>query len=284
MAINSKDFFDPSTATFTYLLWDENSLAAAIIDSVLNYDQCSASTNSKSADELIVFIKKNNLKLEWILETHIHADHLTAARYLQEKLGGKIGIGSGIRAVLQYWIPIFNSACDIPQDGSQFDQIFEDNEIIKLGLSEIKVLHSPGHTPACVSYLIADAIFVGDVILMPDIGTARADFPGGSADRLYDSLQRILSLPETTRIFTAHDYPPSGRTASGMSNVAEQKQHNILAKISKAEFITARNKRDEGKPIPKLLLPALQFNLRAGSFGKAEVNGLQYIKIPVNKF
>jgi glyoxylase-like metal-dependent hydrolase (beta-lactamase superfamily II) len=285
MAIKIKNFFDQDTATFTYIVSDESSKKAAVIDSILNYDQYSGRTSSKSADEVIKFIKENALTLEWILETHIHADHLTASQYLKEKLGGKIGIGSRIKEVLSFWVPIFNNIHDTPLNGMQFDQLFEDNEVIKLGNVCIKVLHTPGHTPACASYLIEDAIFVGDTIFMPDAGTARTDFPGGSAATMYDSIQRILCLPDNTRIFTCHDYPPEGRAISYLSTVKEQKEKNILINdnISKFQYIEIRNKRDEGKAVPKLLLPSIQFNLRAGGFGNPEENDVRYLKIPINK-
>lgn len=286
MAINIKIFFDTDTATFTYLVSDHHSKKTAIIDSVLNYDQYSGSWHTKSAEEVIAYIKEYNLKVEWILETHIHADHLTASHHLKDAVGGKTGIGSHIKDVLATWVPIFNTSSDTPLDGSQFDNLFQDNQVIKLGDTEIKILHTPGHTPACVSYLIEDAIFVGDTIFMPDLGTARTDFPGGSAATMFDSIQKILSLPDETRIFTCHDYPPQGRNANCLSTIKEQKDSNVLinSHTAKPDYIAARNKRDTGKAVPKLLLPAIQFNLRGGQFGKSENNGTQYIKIPVNKF
>lgn len=285
MTINIKTFFDSETSTFTYVISDAKTATAAIIDSVLNYDQYSGKSHTKSADEVISYVKASHLNLEWILETHIHADHLTASRYIKEKLGGKIGIGSRIKEVLQLWIPLFNTSRDTPVGASQFDQLFDDNEIIKLGETTIKVLHTPGHTPACSSYLVEDAIFVGDTIFMPNIGTARTDFPGGNAATMYDSIHRILSFPDSTRIFTCHDYPLQGKEEACMSTVSEQKQKNILIneKVSKEEYVKTRNKRDEGKAVPKLLLPSIQVNLRAGAFGHVEDNGTQYLKIPVNK-
>ncbi|MBY0378746.1 MAG: MBL fold metallo-hydrolase [Gammaproteobacteria bacterium] len=285
MTIHIKTFFDPDTATFTYIVTDTSTNKAAVIDSVFNYDPCSGRTSTKSADEVIAYVKENNLSVQWILETHIHADHLTAACYLKEKLGGKIGIGSRIKEVLSFWIPIFNTAKDTPVDASQFDKLLTDNEVIKLGNVDIKVLHTPGHTPVCVSYLIEDAVFVGDTLFMPDIGTARTDFPGGSAETLYDSIKRILSLADETRIFTCHDYPPQGRETSSLSTVKEQKEKNVLINttISKSQYIELRHKRDEGKSVPKLLLPSLQVNLRAGKLGESESNNISYIKIPINK-
>ncbi len=285
MTIHIKPFFDPDTATFTYVVSDVSTHKAVIIDSVLNYDPCSGRTSTKGADEVISYVKEKNLKVEWILETHLHADHLTAASYLKEKLGAKIGIGARIQEALAFWVPIFNTAKDTPVDASQFDELLDDNQVIKLGDIDIKVLHTPGHTPVCASYLIEDVIFVGDTLFMPDIGTARTDFPGGSAEVLYDSIQRILSLPDETRIFTCHDYPPEGREASYLSTVKEQKQKNVLVNtsISRTEYVALRNKRDEGKSVPKLLLPSLQVNLRAGKFGDPENNNIRYIKIPINK-
>jgi len=285
MAINIKTFFDSETATFTHIVSEATTNKAAIIDSVLNYNQYSGRTSCQSADEVINYINSQNLSVEWILDTHIHADHITASHYLKEKLGGKIGIGSKIKEVLKFWVPIFNITHDTNLDGSQFDHLFEDGEVFKLGNIEIKVIHTPGHTPACACYLIEDAIFVGDTIFMPDLGTARTDFPGGSAEIMYDSIKKILSLPGDTRTFMCHDYPPEGRDVECLSTVKEQKQRNILVNdsISKDQYIKLRNKRDEGKDVPKLLLPSIQANLRAGTFGESEDNGTRYIKIPVDK-
>lgn len=284
MSITIQTFFDKDTATLTHIVSDIKTKKAAIIDPVLNYDLYSGTSHTQSADKIIAYINEHNLELHWILETHIHADHLTASHYLREKLGGKIGIGLRIQDVLKLWVPIFNTSNDTPIDGSQFDCLFEDNESISLGATSIKILYTPGHTPACASYLIDNVIFVGDTLFMPDVGTARTDFPGGSAQTLYDSIQRILSLPENTRIYFCHDYPPADREVCYFSTVKEQKEKNILIKssISKAEYITARNQRDQGKPVPHLLLPSIQVNLRAGTFGKSESNGVQYIKIPIN--
>lgn len=285
MTVHIKHFFDTETATFTYVVSDANTKKSAIIDSVLNYDPDSGKTKTTSADQVIAYLQEQKLNLEWILETHIHADHLTAASYIKGKMGGKTGIGSKITQVLDFWVPIFNTSNDTPLDGSQFDKLFADNEIFQLGNTSIKALHTPGHTPACASYLIDDALFVGDTIFMPDLGTARTDFPGGSASTLYDSIHRIFNLPDETKIFVCHDYPPEGRGPSYLSTIKEQKEKNILIneKISKKEYVNRRNKRDEGKPVPKLLLPSIQTNLRLGSFGKPESNGVNYIKIPINK-
>ena len=285
MATNIKTFFDSETATFTHVVSDISTQKCAIIDSVLEYDQYSGRSKTKSADQIISYINEEKLCVEWILDTHIHADHITASHYLKEKLGGKIGIGAKIKDVLKIWVPIFNISKDTSLNATQFDCLFEDSEIFKLGNVDVKVIHTPGHTPACVSYLIEDAIFVGDTIFMPDIGTARTDFPGGSAEILYDSIKKLLSLPDKTRIFMCHDYPPKGRDVSWLSTVEEQKKYNILLHdgISKTEYVIERTKRDEGKAVPKLLLPSIQVNLRAGNFGAAEENSIKYIKIPLNK-
>ena len=280
-----KTSFDPDTATFTHIVSDPSTQKCAIIDSVLDYDQYSGRTETKSADQVISYINEEQLSVEWILDTHIHADHITASHYLKEKLGGKIGIGAKIKDVLALWVPIFNTNKDTNLDASQFDHIFEEAEVFKLGNVHVKVFHTPGHTPACSSYLIEDAIFVGDTIFMPDIGTARTDFPGGSAATLYDSVKKILSLPDETRIFMCHDYPPEGRDVAWLATVKEQKEKNVLLHdgISKEEYVAVRNKRDEGKAVPKLLLPSIQANLRAGTFGEPEDNNVRYIKIPVDK-
>lgn len=285
MTINIKTFFDHDTATFTHVVTDPSTQKCAIIDSVLNYDQYSGRTNTKSVEQVISYINEEKLSVEWILDTHIHADHITASHYLREKLGGKIGIGAKIKDVLALWVPIFNTNKDTPLDASQFDHLFEDGGVFKLGNIDVKVIHTPGHTPACSSYLIEDAIFVGDTIFMPDIGTARTDFPGGSAATLYDSVKKILSLPDETRIFMCHDYPPEGRDVAWLATVKEQKEKNILlhSGISKEDYVAMRNKRDEGKAVPKLLLPSIQANLRAGTFGEPEDNKVRYIKIPVDK-
>lgn len=271
MAIETKAFFDNDTATFSYIVSDQES--AAIIDPVLNYDQYAGRITTKSADELILYLAKHKLKLEWILETHIHADHLTAAHYLREKLGVKIAISSGIKQVLNYWLPILNL-----KQQTSFDQLLEDNQLLALGESEIRVLHTPGHTPACASFLVGDAIFVGDMIFMPDIGTGRTDFPGGSAEVIYDSIQRIFALGDQRRVFCGHDYPPPTREPAYCSTLKLQRENNILINdtISRLEFIARRQARDQGKPVPKLLWPALQVNLNAGCYGHE-------LKIPLNR-
>lgn len=280
-----QNFFDSTTATFSYIISDEATKKCAIIDSVLSYDISSGRTSSAPADQLISYIKDNNLHLQWILETHAHADHLTASHYIKEKIGGKIAIGKNITEVIKFWAPIFNIQNNTPLDGSQFDHLFSDGEKFKIGELEVKVMHTPGHTPACVCYLIDDCIFVGDTIFMPRLGTARTDFPGGSAANLYDSIQKILALPDDTKIYVGHDYPPENEELKFVCSVFDQKKNNILVneKISKEEFVALRKKRDEGKAVPKLLLPSIQINIRAGELLAKENNGISYVKIPLNK-
>jgi len=278
-------FFDNDTATFTYIVSDEATSKCAIIDSVLDYDMHSGKTSTISADKVIDYVKENSLSVEWILETHAHADHLTGSHYLRERLGGKIAIGEHIKDVLDFWVPLFNTTNDTPLDGSQFDHLFKDGEVFTIGKIEVKVLHTAGHTPACVSYLMEDVVFVGDTIFMPYVGTARTDFPGGSAKTLYNSIQKILALPANTKIYTCHDYPAQGQKEAYLSTVAEQKVKNTMVHegVSEQEYVAARNAKDKGKAVPRLLLPSIQVNLRAGELGKPESNGIQYIKIPLNK-
>ena len=280
-----ENFFDKETATFTYVVSDPATHKCAIIDSVLDYDMNAGKTATVSADKVIAYVSEQELNVEWILETHAHADHLTASHYLREKLGGKIGIGEHIKEVLKFWVPLFNTEHDTPLDGSQFDHLFKDGEAFTIGTIEVKVMHTPGHTPACLTYLMGDAAFVGDTIFMPYMGTARTDFPGGSAQTLYRSIQKLLSLPENTRIFICHDYPPQGQSERYVSTVADQKAGNSMVHdgVSEAEYVAARNAKDVGKAVPRLLLPSIQVNLRAGDLGKAENNGVQYIKIPLNR-
>lgn len=280
-----ENFYDKETATFTYIVIDEESGNCAIIDPVMDFDIFSGKISYNSCQKIIDFVQQNSLTVQWILETHVHADHLTGSAYLKEKLGGKIAIGAKILDVLYYWVGVFNNAENTALDGSQFDHLFQDNEIFTIGNLQVKVMHTPGHTPACICYLVEDAIFVGDTIFSPKIGTARTDFKGGSAATLYDSIQKILQLPKTTKIFLGHDYPENNFEPTFCVTVGEQKLNNVLIndKISKETYVENRNKRDIGKAVPKLLYPALQVNLRAGKFGKAEKNGKNYIKIPVSE-
>lgn len=284
--IQIKTFFDQDTSTFTHVVHDPSTSDCAVIDSVLGYDQYSGITNTQMADEVLHYIVSSGLNIQWLLETHIHADHLSGSKYIQSKMGGKIAVGERIKDVLKLWVPVFNTAHDTPIDASQFDVLFSDGQVFKIGTVSAKVMFTPGHTPACACYLIEDAVFVGDTIFMPDIGTARTDFPGGCSGDMYDSVQKILSLPETTRIFMCHDYPPSEREGvSAMVTVREQKQKNILVKdgISREQYIQMRSKRDKGKAVPQMLMPSIQVNLRAGTFGEAEDNQIRYIKIPVDQ-
>jgi glyoxylase-like metal-dependent hydrolase (beta-lactamase superfamily II) len=278
-------FYDKDTATFTYVLSDDDTKKCAIIDSVMGYDIFSGKTSNAPADLVIDYVTKQNLKVEWILETHAHADHLTASNYIKEKLGGKIAIGENIKEVIKFWAPIFNTTKDTPLDGSQFDHLFKDGEKFAIGNLEVTTMFTPGHTPACVSYLVEDCVFVGDTIFTPKMGTARTDFPGGSAKTLYCSIQKLLSLPNETKIFVGHDYPEEGEGPQFFCTVLDQKKNNILINetISEGQYVEVRNKRDVGKAVPKLLLPSIQVNIRAGKFGLAEDNEVKYIKIPLNK-
>lgn len=277
--MNVKTFFDEDTSTFTYLITDPQTLHCAVIDPVLNLDLPSGKTSTTSADEVIQHIQDQKLTLEWILETHIHADHLTAAHYLQETLGGKIAIHENIQKVLAYWAPLFSLKLSL----ENFDHLFHDHETFHIGKLSATVIPTPGHTPACSSYHINDHVFVGDSIFMPHLGSARADFPGGSAKVLYHSIQRILALPEQTKIHVCHDYPEANEPIGSFATVKEQKMHNSLAKLSEEEFIRERNRRDKGKAAPTLLLPSLQVNLVTGNLKALEENGISYLKIPLNQ-
>jgi glyoxylase-like metal-dependent hydrolase (beta-lactamase superfamily II) len=277
-------FHDPATATFTHVVVDETTKKCAVIDSVLDYDQDAARATTKSADRVIAYIRENGLENEWILETHIHADHITGAFYLKQHIGGKTGMGSRIKDVLALWVPKFDTSEDTPITGEQFDQLFDDGDTFTIGSLEVKMWHTPGHTPACGCYLIEDAIFVGDTMFAPHIGTARCDFPGGNAKDMYRSIQRIYTLPDETRIFLCHDYPKEGDAPLSMITVGEEKQQNaqLRPETTEEEYITKREARDKTLAVPKLLFPSIQTNMRLGDFGVKSPNGLQYIKIPVN--
>ena len=283
---NVRGFFDPATATWTYVVWSASDPAkhCAIIDSVLDYDMFSSTSSTASADIVIDFIQKNGLTVQWILETHIHADHITAARYLKEKLGGKTGITRHILAILATWESYFHSGEDTPLDGSQFDQLFADGETFRIGDLDARIIHTPGHTPADTAYIIGDAVFVGDAMFLPDVGSGRCDFPGGSAEDSYDSSRTLFALPGASRMYVGHDYPPEAvRGPQCMATVEEQKNGNsrLGLAVDKAAFVTQRKADDEGKAVPPLLLPSIQANLRGGWFGKA-VNGVQFVKLPLN--
>lgn len=278
-------FFDPPTNTFTYLVRDPSSDACAIIDSVLAFDYSSGRTDTRAADELIAHIREAGLQVQWILETHAHADHLSAAPYLQEQLGGKIGIGEHIIKVQQIFGKVFNAGTEFARDGSQFDALFADGDTFSIGNLGVKVLHTPGHTPACLSYLIGDAVFVGDTLFMPDYGTARCDFPGGDSATLYQSVQKLLALPDETRMYLCHDYLPEGRSHYvHETTVGEQRRRNIHIHegVSEADFVVLRDARDATLSAPKLLIPSVQVNIRAGHLPEPEDNGQVYLKVPVN--
>lgn len=279
-------FFDNATNTISYLVNDPSGQACAVIDSVLDYDQAAGRTATSSADEIISFIQKNELKLEWILESHVHADHLSAAPYLQERLGGRIGIGDQITVVQDTFGKIFNEGTEFQRDGSQFDALFKQGDSIHIGQMRCDVLHTPGHTPACLTYVIGDAAFVGDTLFMPDFGTARCDFPGGSSKDLYQSIQKILALPDETRIFVGHDYKAPGRDQFAWeTTVGEQKALNIHIGKGRPieEFVEMRDARDATLGMPRLILPSLQVNMRAGNMPEPESDGDVYLKVPINK-
>jgi glyoxylase-like metal-dependent hydrolase (beta-lactamase superfamily II) len=276
--------FDPATWTVTYVVYEKPGSTCAIIDSVLDYDPKSGRTSHKSADKVIDFVKANDLSVEWILETHAHADHLSAAPYLKQQLGGKTAIGDHITNVQGVFKKIFNLESGFKQDGSQFDHLFKDGEAIQIGGLSGHIMYVPGHTPACVAYQFGDAVFVGDTMFMPDVGTARCDFPGGDAKTLYASTRKILSLPPQTRLFMCHDYPPNGRAVNFETTVAEQRAKNIHVHdgITEAQFVEMRTKRDATLEMPVLILPAVQINIRAGELPPKEDNGIAYVKIPMN--
>jgi glyoxylase-like metal-dependent hydrolase (beta-lactamase superfamily II) len=279
-----KGFFDPDTWTVTYVVYEKSGSQCIIIDSVLSYDPKSGRTHTKMADQVIDFVKQNDLKAEWILETHAHADHVTAAPYLKSKLGGKVAIGDHISVVQGVFKGIFNLEQSFPTDGSQFDHLLQDGEEVHFGNLSFKAMFVPGHTPACMAYQVGDAIFVGDTMFMPDVGTARCDFPGGDAHVLYQSMRKILSFPPETRLFMCHDYPPNGRPVQFETTVADEKKSNIHMHdgISEEQFIEMRTKRDTTLEMPVLILPAIQINIRAGEMPAKESNGVSYLKIPVN--
>lgn len=285
MSPQIQGFFDPVTATITYVVHEAApGGACAIIDSVLDYDPKSGRSSTASADRVADYVRQHGLKTEWLLETHAHADHLSAAPYLQRQLGGVIAIGQSIQTVQGVFKKIFNLEPEFQLDGSQFGHLFADGETFRIGELTAQAIHVPGHTPADMAYLIGDAAFVGDTLFMPDVGTARCDFPGGDAHQLYRSIQRLLSLPAGTRLYMCHDYPPSGRDASWQTTVAEQRRANIHVRkgIGEDDFVAMRTRRDATLSMPTLILPAIQVNIRAGHFPPAEDNGVRYLKIPVD--
>ncbi len=278
-------FFDPATFTVTYVVHDPATREAAIVDSVLDFDPSSGRTRTASADAVIDYVTSHNLKVTWLLETHAHADHFSAAPYLQEKLGGKIAIGADIVTVQQVFGKLFNAGTEFARDGSQFDALFKDGDTFTIGNLPVTVMHVPGHTPACIAYVVGEAVFVGDTMFMPDYGTARADFPGGDARTLFRSLRRILSLPAETRLFMCHDYLPKGRTEYVWeTTVAAEREGNVHAHdgITEDEFVAMREARDATLDMPRLILPSVQVNMRAGHLPPPDDNGVVYLKLPVN--
>ncbi len=283
--VQIQTFFDTSTATFSYLVSDLKSRKAAIIDPVLDYDANAGAVSSTSADALLSAASNEDLEIAFVLETHAHADHLSAGDYIRKKTGAKIGIGSGITKVQETFSPLFNAG-DVVPDGRAFDRLFQDGDRFDLGASTVRVMHTPGHTPACVTYIITDAAFVGDTIFMPDYGTARTDFPGGNATTLYRSIRRLLKLPPATRIFVGHDYPPAGRDhPASETTVADQCTSNIHIHdgVTETDYVVQREARDRTLATPRLIVPALQVNIRAGALPPAENDGHVYLKVPINR-
>jgi glyoxylase-like metal-dependent hydrolase (beta-lactamase superfamily II) len=278
-------FFDAPSNTFSYVVWDAATREAAIIDSVLDFDPAAGRTGQVSADAIAHFVEDRRLSVAWLLETHVHADHLSAAPYLQARLGGKIGIGEHIVAVQETFADLFHVEEAFRRDGSQFDHLFKDGEAYRLGGIDAVALHTPGHTPACMTHVIGDAAFVGDTLFMPDYGSARCDFPGGDAAALYRSSRRLFQLPDQTRVLLCHDYKPPGReTFEHVTTIGEQKRGNVHLRqsISEEEFVRMRTARDATLPVPRLLLPAVQVNMRAGRLPPAESNGVRYLKLPLD--
>lgn len=279
-----KGFFDEETSTISYVVYDVTSKKCAVIDSVLDFDFSSGTIDYHNAEKIISFIEKMKLDLEWLIETHVHADHLSASPYIQKKLGGKIGISEKISDIQNIFGKTFNAGTEFQRDGSQFDRLFKDNDEYKIGSIKCKVINTPGHTPACTAHVIGNSIFVGDTLFMPDLGSARADFPGGDARELYRSIQKILSYPDDTLIFVCHDYPPTSRKVEWVTTVGEQKKKNIHVKtsIGEDEFVKVREARDKTLNMPKLIIPSIQVNMRAGNLPPAEDSGDVFIKVPIN--
>jgi len=284
MTPHVQPFFDPATWTWTYVVHAGDGSACAIVDPVLDYDAKSGRTATRSAQQVVDFVKAHGLRVDWILETHAHADHLSAAAWLREQLGGRIAIGARIPAVQDVFKKVFHLEPGFATDGSQFDHLFADGEVFSIGALQARVMAVPGHTPACVAYQVGDAVFVGDTLFPPDVGTARCDFPGGSARTLYQSVRQLLALPGETRLFMCHDYPPEGRAPRCQTTVAEQRAGNIHLRegIDEAEFVRMRTERDATLAMPVLILPAVQINIRAGEFPPKDDNGVSYLKIPLN--
>lgn len=282
-----KGFYDPATSTVSYVVYETNGCACAIIDPVLDYDASAARISTHSADLIAEFVQAQGLTVQWLLETHAHADHLSASAYLKQKLGGQIGIGAPITHVQRVFRDIYNLEPEFRQDGSQFDKLFKADDVFYIGTLEVRALHVPGHTPADMAYQIeGNCIFVGDTLFMPDVGTARCDFPGGDARQLYQSIKRLLALPTDTRLFMCHDYPPEGRDVAWSTTVGEQRASNIHVNdsIDLEGFVTMRTTRDATLSVPQLLIPAIQINIRAGNLPPADDSGLCSLKVPLNRF
>ncbi|MBV7409603.1 MBL fold metallo-hydrolase [Maritimibacter sp. DP1N21-5] len=280
-----KAFFDPATNTISYVVKDPTSNKCAIVDSVMDIDYAAGRITYDNADEIIAYVQDNGLEVEWLIETHVHADHLSAAPYIQEKVGGKIGIGENITVVQDTFGKVFNEGTEFQRDGSQFDRLFKDGDTYQIGNMTAFAMHTPGHTPACMTHVVGDASFVGDTLFMPDGGSARADFPGGDAGVLYDSIQRVLALPDETRLFMCHDYGPNGRDIQWETTVGDEKAHNIHVGggKTKEDFVKFRTERDAQLDMPKLIIPSLQVNMRAGAMPPADEQGDVFFKVPVNK-
>jgi glyoxylase-like metal-dependent hydrolase (beta-lactamase superfamily II) len=286
MSLDIAAFFHAASSTYSYVVADGAAKRAAVIDPVLDYDAASGRSGTASAAKIVEHLKGRGYALDWILETHAHADHLSAAQFLKKELGGKVAIGEGIREVQATFKALYNLGHDFKADGSQFDRLFEDGESFKIGGMAVQVLAMGGHTSDGVTYVLDDAAFVGDSLFMPDSGTARCDFPGGDAGKLYDSVRRLLDLPETTRLFMCHDYAPGGREHRNQTTVEEERRSNIHVKdgVSREDFIKLRQGRDATLPVPALLLPAIQVNIRAGRFPEPDDNGVVYLRIPLDRF
>lgn len=279
-----KAFFDSVTNTISYVVRDPQSNACAIIDSVMDIDYFAGRISYTHADQIIAYVEANKLDLQWIIETHVHADHLSAAPYIQQKLGGKIGVGAKILVVQETFGKFFNEGTEFQRDGSQFDALFEDDDTYKIGGMEVVTMHTPGHTPACMTHIVGNVAFVGDTLFMPDGGSARADFPGGDSGELYDSIQRVLTLPDDMRLYMCHDYAPNGRDILWETSVAEERQHNIHVGggTSREDFIRMRDARDATLAVPDLIIPSLQVNMRAGEV-PTDADGNPALKVPLNK-
>jgi glyoxylase-like metal-dependent hydrolase (beta-lactamase superfamily II) len=279
-----RGFFDPATNTISYVVKDPASHACAIVDSVMDIDYAAGRITYDHADEIIAYVRDQGLSVDWLIETHVHADHLSAAPYIQRQLGGKIGIGRNITVVQDTFGKVFNEGTEFQRDGSQFDRLFDDGDTYTVGKMVCTTMHTPGHTPACMTHIMGDAAFVGDTLFMPDGGSARADFPGGDAGQLYDSIQKVLALPDTMRLFMCHDYGPNGRDIRWETTVGEERAHNIHVgnDTTREAFVAMRTARDKTLAMPKLIIPSLQINMRGGDLPPADEDGKRFLKVPIN--